>query len=186
VVPPFSTPKDFLDFRAGTLPAINSPRTALTVRPGHGDQLLGNYGVARRVKPEAKFFNNFSRARACGCADGRSRSAITSAPSRPMIFCRSRRGRGAWDRRVEPEAKFFNDFSRACACAQGGVHSESVGAVDPVLESRVWFLGLPFFVGHGARPTIKLLSGKGLSRCVVPVAVSATVARPWCDPWGVE
>jgi Domain of unknown function (DUF3470) len=33
----------------------------------------------------------------------------------------------AWVDDWEQEAKFFNDFSRAraCACAQGGVHSES-------------------------------------------------------------
>jgi hypothetical protein len=60
--------------RAGTLPAINSPQAiSLTVRHfGRGcrDQLPGNYGVARRVEPEAKFFNDFSRARACTRAQG--------------------------------------------------------------------------------------------------------------------
>jgi hypothetical protein len=70
-VSPLYTPEDFLDSRVGTLPAINNPRTAaLTVQPGHRDQLPSNYGVARRVDPEAKFFNDFSRARACARAQG--------------------------------------------------------------------------------------------------------------------
>jgi hypothetical protein len=80
-VSPLYTPEDFLDSRVGTLPAINNPRTAaLTVQPGHRDQLPSNYGVARRVEPEAKFFNDFSRARACACAQGSvgSDSAITN------------------------------------------------------------------------------------------------------------
>jgi hypothetical protein len=70
-VSPLYTPEDFLDSRVGTLPAINNPRTAaLTVQPGHRDQLPSDYGVARRVEPEAKFFNDFSRARACARAQG--------------------------------------------------------------------------------------------------------------------
>jgi hypothetical protein len=65
-VSPLYTPEDFLDSRVGTLPAINNPRTAaLMVQRGHRDQLPSNYGVGRRVEPEAKFFNDFSRARAC-------------------------------------------------------------------------------------------------------------------------
>ena len=40
------------------------------VQRGHRDQLPSNYGVARRVEPEAKFFNDFSRARACARAQG--------------------------------------------------------------------------------------------------------------------
>jgi hypothetical protein len=70
-VSPLYTPEDFLDSRVGTLPAINNPRTAaLMVQRGHRDQLPSNYGVARRVEPEAKFFNDFSRARACARAQG--------------------------------------------------------------------------------------------------------------------
>ena len=72
---PLYTPEDFLDSRVGTLPAINNPRTAaLMVQRGHRDQLPSNYGVARRVEPEAKFFNDFSRARACARAQGSGRS----------------------------------------------------------------------------------------------------------------
>jgi hypothetical protein len=65
-VSPLYTLDDFLDSRAETLPAINSPLAiSLTVRHsrrGHRDQLLGNCGAFRRVEPEAKFFNDFSRA----------------------------------------------------------------------------------------------------------------------------
>jgi hypothetical protein len=51
---------------------------------------------------------------------------------------------GAGLRRLEQEAKFFNDFSRAhaCACAQGGVHSESVIKLcsHRVLRAFVYFI----------------------------------------------
>jgi hypothetical protein len=80
-VSPLYTPEDFLDSRVGTLPAINNPRTAaLMVQRGHRDQLPSNYGVGRRVEPEAKFFNDFSRARACARAKGSvgSDSAMTA------------------------------------------------------------------------------------------------------------
>ena len=47
---PLYTPEEFLDSRAGRLPAINSPQAiSLTVRHsgrGHRDLLPGNYGVA--------------------------------------------------------------------------------------------------------------------------------------------
>jgi hypothetical protein len=85
--PTLYTPEDFLDSRVGTLPAINNPRTVtLTVQPGHRDQLPSNYCVARRVEPEAKFFNDFSRARACARAqgDGRSGSPPPLNPDRRM------------------------------------------------------------------------------------------------------
>ena len=36
----------------------------------HRDLLPGNYDVARRAEPEGKFFNDFSRARACARARG--------------------------------------------------------------------------------------------------------------------
>ena len=75
---PLYTPEDFLDSRVGTLPAINNPRTvALTVQPGHRDQLPSNYGVARRVEPEAKFFNDFSRACMRARKAGRVRGLLT-------------------------------------------------------------------------------------------------------------
>ena len=66
-VSPLYTPEEFLESRAGRLPAINSPQAiSLTVRHsgrGHRDRLPGNHRGARRVEPEAKFFNDFSRAR---------------------------------------------------------------------------------------------------------------------------
>ena len=71
-------------------------------------------------------------------------SAMTVCQVAPMIFCSRilrlstiaavtlRFSHSPWPRclgrPVEPEAKFFNDFSHARACAQGGVHSESAPA----------------------------------------------------------
>jgi hypothetical protein len=59
------------------------------VQRGHRDQLPSNYGVARRVEPEAKFFNDFSRARACARARERRFGLRRTYPNRVFVrLCR--------------------------------------------------------------------------------------------------
>ncbi len=65
-VSPLYTPEEFLNSRAGRLPAINSPQAiSLTVRHsgrGHRDLLPGNYGVADEWN-RRRNFSMISRAR---------------------------------------------------------------------------------------------------------------------------
>ena len=93
-VSPLDTPEEFLEISAGRLPAINSPQAiSLTVRHsgrGHRDLLPGNYGVARRVEPEAKFFNDFSRAPACARAQGGVGSDSAAVHLGRILFVRTK------------------------------------------------------------------------------------------------
>jgi hypothetical protein len=78
-VSPLYAAEDFLDSRVGTLAAINNPRTvALTVQPGHRDQLPSNYVSRARA---------CARARECrfGLGPGRER-AMADMPIAEVIL----------------------------------------------------------------------------------------------------
>src|SRR5215471_20447893 len=101
--------------------------------------LFGADGVGLRFKPVL----NLAAAR---------RSTMSS----PLPYCRtnqtssdvgmigmitaSARNRWTYRRRHGTKRKFFNDFSRAraCACAQGGVRSESADVRVALCSNGVW------------------------------------------------